>query len=471
MLRKKYKAFTLIELLVVIAIIGILSGFIFVSMGASLNAAKDAKRQTDVAAIQKALWMYEVAGNILPDTAGVACSLVPTDNAACDSFKTKLEQYLKTIPVDPDGTTLYTYTHDASVNNEDFVITGILSNGNTYGYDTTIGFYNTPATPPPEEGGITITEVAHIPESSMGNGEANDAYYDGSGYVFLANGDDGLRVYYFDGTNITPVDHVDDGGTALGLAYDGSVVYLANGTDGLRAYSFDPYAETPALGAGNNVNDGGEARSVYPGFYSGTRPALANGTDGLRQYSYNGSAFTALQNIDESSGEANAIDVWSAGDNWFYVANGTGGLQIYGQPIAGGAFTRRASINDGGTAYDVMAEPWSGAGAFVANGTDGLRFYSYDGAETIATYYHIDEGGSAMGIYMDNRYYYLANGTDGLRIYTDGGTNFVPAGHINSGGEARKVGAVDTPNYTYIFLANGTDGLRIYRIDIPNSGE
>jgi prepilin-type N-terminal cleavage/methylation domain-containing protein len=35
----KHRAFTLIELLVVIAIIGILAGFIFVSMSASITAA------------------------------------------------------------------------------------------------------------------------------------------------------------------------------------------------------------------------------------------------------------------------------------------------------------------------------------------------------------------------------------------------------------------------------------------------
>jgi len=42
------KAFTLIELLVVIAIIGILAGFIIVSMGGASDAANDSRRKTDI---------------------------------------------------------------------------------------------------------------------------------------------------------------------------------------------------------------------------------------------------------------------------------------------------------------------------------------------------------------------------------------------------------------------------------------
>ncbi|MFA5368649.1 MAG: prepilin-type N-terminal cleavage/methylation domain-containing protein, partial [Candidatus Paceibacterota bacterium] len=64
-----HRAFTLIELLVVIAIVGILSGFIFVSMSGATNAAKDAKRKSDLAAIAKAVTMYSIQNSgSLPST-------------------------------------------------------------------------------------------------------------------------------------------------------------------------------------------------------------------------------------------------------------------------------------------------------------------------------------------------------------------------------------------------------------------
>jgi prepilin-type N-terminal cleavage/methylation domain-containing protein len=55
---KKQKGFTLIELLVVIAIIGVLSGIVFVSLGNSRRASRDARRVADIKAIQSALLIY-----------------------------------------------------------------------------------------------------------------------------------------------------------------------------------------------------------------------------------------------------------------------------------------------------------------------------------------------------------------------------------------------------------------------------
>ena len=57
-MHKRFKAFTLIELLVVIAIMGILSGFIFVSMSSAINSANDAKRKESVNSLRKAILAY-----------------------------------------------------------------------------------------------------------------------------------------------------------------------------------------------------------------------------------------------------------------------------------------------------------------------------------------------------------------------------------------------------------------------------
>ena len=52
---KKNKGFTLVELLVVIAIIGLLSTLAFVSLNSARGKARDAKRVSDIRAIQSAL--------------------------------------------------------------------------------------------------------------------------------------------------------------------------------------------------------------------------------------------------------------------------------------------------------------------------------------------------------------------------------------------------------------------------------
>ena len=56
------------------------------------------------------------------------------------------------------------------------------------------------------------------------------------GTVFLANYNDGLRAYSYDGTSFTNTAHINDGGKALGVAVaSNGAVFLANGDDGLRA--------------------------------------------------------------------------------------------------------------------------------------------------------------------------------------------------------------------------------------------
>lgn len=139
----KLKAFTLIELLVVIAIIGILSGFIFISMSSAINSANDAKRKADIASIEKAIMVYKTLGNPLSDTGGT-CELI-SNGSGCDIVNDpNFQAYLKNVPIDPDGSTYYTYSSDGT----DFVVSGNLSTGNTYYYDSVVGSYEQPSTPP-----------------------------------------------------------------------------------------------------------------------------------------------------------------------------------------------------------------------------------------------------------------------------------------------------------------------------------
>jgi prepilin-type N-terminal cleavage/methylation domain-containing protein len=131
------KAFTLIELLVVVAIVGILSGFIFVSMTNAINAAKDAKRKADLSSIEKALLVYGVNhGGTYPYSAldTYPCNLTGSINLCTNTnLSSALSPYLGVLPTDPNGTS-YTYTGVADTSS--FVLTGTLSNGNSYYYSS-----------------------------------------------------------------------------------------------------------------------------------------------------------------------------------------------------------------------------------------------------------------------------------------------------------------------------------------------
>jgi prepilin-type N-terminal cleavage/methylation domain-containing protein len=136
-MHKKYQAFTLIELLVVIAIVGILSGFIFVSMTSAINSAKDAKRKADLSSIEKALLVYGANhGGAYPYSAldTYPCNLTGSTNLCTNTnLSSALSPYLGVLPTDPNGTS-YTYTGVADASS--FILSGTLSNGNSYYYSS-----------------------------------------------------------------------------------------------------------------------------------------------------------------------------------------------------------------------------------------------------------------------------------------------------------------------------------------------
>jgi prepilin-type N-terminal cleavage/methylation domain-containing protein len=98
------KGFTLIELLVVIAIIGILSSVVLASLNTAKNKANDAKRMTDLNAIQTALEMYASTYNSYPVSPTWAwssrCNAWP-DLAGGDVIPGLVPTYLPKMPSDP----------------------------------------------------------------------------------------------------------------------------------------------------------------------------------------------------------------------------------------------------------------------------------------------------------------------------------------------------------------------------------
>jgi prepilin-type N-terminal cleavage/methylation domain-containing protein len=155
MKKSKIHAFTLIELLVVIAIVGILTGFIFVSMNGAVNASKDARRKSDLGNISRAIMAYMAQNNnSFPETS-TSCTM--GSGGTCSNLGTNLAPYLNTIPLDPNGTN-YTYSYVSA--SSKFVLQSTLSNSNVYQFDSSSGFSTLSyASTCVSGGGLTCTET------------------------------------------------------------------------------------------------------------------------------------------------------------------------------------------------------------------------------------------------------------------------------------------------------------------------
>jgi uncharacterized protein (TIGR02145 family)/prepilin-type N-terminal cleavage/methylation domain-containing protein len=129
----KNKAFTLIELLVVIAIVGILSGFVAVSMNGAQDTARDAKRKATIDTLRKAIIMYGVEHGAVYPVESTVCNIGST----CTTLASALvPAYMGSLPADPVSG-YYTYQ---SATGTDFTVGSTLSNLTTYSYTYSTGF-------------------------------------------------------------------------------------------------------------------------------------------------------------------------------------------------------------------------------------------------------------------------------------------------------------------------------------------
>jgi type II secretion system protein G len=127
---KNKKGFTLIELLVVIAIIGLLSTLAVISLTGARSKARDARRTSDMRAIQSALELYRTdnSDNLPTVTTTAGFYLVNSwDGAAATSMKTLLGNYLSPLPKDPDTTKVYAYCQNGSK----YLLAAVLENNAT----------------------------------------------------------------------------------------------------------------------------------------------------------------------------------------------------------------------------------------------------------------------------------------------------------------------------------------------------
>ncbi len=291
---------------------------------------------------------------------------------------------------------------------------------------------------------LTPVSVGHANDGGNAYGVAVAGHF-----AYLANYDDGLRIYDISNpANPVSVGHINNG-FAAGVALTGNFACVADSADGLRIYNISNPANPVSIG---NTNNGASASSVA---VAGQFAYLANNEDGLRIYDISNPANPVNVGHAAINISGNASGVAVAG-NYAYLANNGDGLRIYdvsnpANPVNIG------STNDLGFAFGVAV---AGNNACLANGFDGLRIYDVSTPTNPVGIGHASiSAGNAFAVTTSGNYAYLANFDDGLHIYNIyDPSNPVPVAAANDGGFAR--GIAVSGNYAY--LANGSDGLRVY---------
>lgn len=115
-MKNTQKGFTLIELLVVVAIIGMLASVVVVSLNSARAKARDAKRISDMKAVQNAIEMYYSDNGQYPDLSGTVTNSWVT---AIPNTTQLNSTYIASLPTPPaiDNTgTCSTKTYRYAVN-------------------------------------------------------------------------------------------------------------------------------------------------------------------------------------------------------------------------------------------------------------------------------------------------------------------------------------------------------------------
>ncbi|HLP86932.1 MAG TPA: type II secretion system protein [Candidatus Paceibacterota bacterium] len=103
------KGFTLIELLVVVAVIGVLSAIVISSINTAKMRNRDAKRISDVKALQVAIEMAKTDGISPPQV---------YNHTGSGIFNYLVPNYISAIPVENGATYRYPYYYYCNVNNQ-----------------------------------------------------------------------------------------------------------------------------------------------------------------------------------------------------------------------------------------------------------------------------------------------------------------------------------------------------------------
>lgn len=143
------RSFTLIELLVVIAIVGILSGVVLVSSIGAVNSANDSKLKYNITGLVKAIIAAKGSGNFVIKSCEIGNGCTELENILIPTYYSSTSS----IPRNSDGT----YIRYSSTDGANFMVRGILSNGNSYMYDYELGFMDNPSNIAHQDFGGTCT--------------------------------------------------------------------------------------------------------------------------------------------------------------------------------------------------------------------------------------------------------------------------------------------------------------------------
>ncbi|HZQ46650.1 MAG TPA: hypothetical protein VFC07_06550, partial [Verrucomicrobiae bacterium] len=166
-------------------------------------------------------------------------------------------------------------------------------------------------------------------------------------YVYLANNNDGLRVYDVSNpANPVNIGHINNGGFAYGLAVAGGYAFLANGSDGVRVYSISNPANPVNVGHAGQPAGGAFAYGVA---VSGNYAYLAEGSDGLRVYSMTlpPQLSIAVSNMNS------AVISWPSASTGYHLQQKSSLTAANWAPV-----TNTAAITNG--QYQVTISPLSG---------------------------------------------------------------------------------------------------------------
>lgn len=105
---KRYQGFTIVELLIVVVVIAILAAIVTVVYGNVQGRARDSKRTSDFAALQKAVELFKAENDKYPYCGATDSSAV--SSCEVSGLATALTpRYIQRIPSDPLNVTGYQY--------------------------------------------------------------------------------------------------------------------------------------------------------------------------------------------------------------------------------------------------------------------------------------------------------------------------------------------------------------------------